>query len=102
LVDVPNGFDNTNSNVYIYYDGEPNALGELDTYLGEQQLFSEHYGQIAIGLACHIVFASEDNGDWLYAIKPATIVDGGIITISDADLNTASASELETLINGLP
>ena len=102
LVDVPNGFDNTNSNVYIYYNGEPNALGELDTYLEEQQFFSEHYGQILIGLACHIVFASEDNGDWLYAIKSATITDGDIITISDADLNTASASELETLINGLP
>ena len=102
LVDVPNGFDSTNSSVYIYYNGEPNALGELDTYLEDQQLFSEHYGQIPIGLECHIVFASEDNGDWLYAIKSTTITDGDIITISDADLNTASASELETLINGLP
>lgn len=102
LVDAPNGFDNTNSSVYIYYNGEPNALGELDTYLEEEQLFSEHYGQIPIGLECHIVFVSEDNGNWLYAIKPATIANGDIITISDADLNTASATELETLINALP
>ncbi len=102
LVGVPNGFDNTNSSVYIYYNGEPNALGELDTYIEEQQLFSEHYGQIPIGLECHIIFASEDNGNWLYAIKPATIVDGEIITISDADLNTATANELEALINDLP
>jgi len=102
LVGVPNGFNNTNSSVYIYYNGEPNALGELDTYIEEQQLFSEHYGQIPIGLECHIIFASEDNGNWLYAIKPATIVDGEIITISDADLNTATANELEVLINDLP
>ncbi len=102
LVNVPNGYDNTNSAVYIYYNGEPNALGELDTYIKEQQLFSEHYGQIPIGLECHIVFASEDNGSWRYAIKPATITDGGIITITASDLNTATASELEALVNSLP
>jgi len=102
LVDVPSGFNNTNSSVYIYYNGEPNALGELDTYLEEQQLFSEHYGQIPIGLECHIVFVSEDNGNWLYAIKPVTIASGDIITISDVDLNTATANELEALINDLP
>ncbi|CAM1340115.1 hypothetical protein [Tenacibaculum aestuarii] len=102
LVDVPNGFNNTNSSVYIYYNGEPNALGELDTYIEEQGLFSEHYGQIPIGLECHIVFVSEDKGNWLFAIKPVTIASGDIITISDVDLNTATANELEALINDLP
>ncbi|WP_028891138.1 hypothetical protein [Tenacibaculum sp. 47A_GOM-205m] len=102
LVDVPSGFNNKNSSVYIYYNGEPNALGELDTYIEEQGLFSEHYGQIPIGLECHIVFVSEDKGNWLFAIKPVTIASGDIITISDVDLNTATANELEALINDLP
>lgn len=102
LVDVPSGFNNKNSSVYIYYNREPNALGELDTYIEEKGLFSEHYGQIPIGLECHIVFVSEDNGNWLYAIKPVTIASGDIITISDVDLNTATANELEALINDLP
>lgn len=102
LVDVPDGFDHTNSSVYISYNGEPNALGNLDTYIESSELFSEHYGQIPIGLECNIIFVSEDNGNWLYAIKSATIVDGETIVILVTDLSTATSSDLETLVNNLP
>ena len=30
FVDLPEGFDNTNCNVYVSYDGEPTALALLD------------------------------------------------------------------------
>ena len=99
---MPTGFDDTNSGVYISYNGEPNALGNLDTFITSSQQFSEHYGQIPIGLECHIIFVSEDNGDWLYAIKAVTISNGEFISILDADLSTATANELEALINNLP
>lgn len=102
LVAVPEGFNDENSKVYLSYVGEPNALAYLDTFDATTGLFSEHYGQIPIGLECHIIFASEDSGQWLYGIKSVTIADGQTVEITDADLNTANASELEALINNLP
>jgi hypothetical protein len=102
LVEVPEGFNDENSRVYLSYVGEPNALAYLDTYDATTGLFSEHYGQIPIGLECHVIFTSEENGQWLYGIKSVTIADGQTVEITDADLNTATESELEALINGLP
>ncbi len=102
LVEAPEGFNDENSRVYLSYVGEPNALAYLDTYDAQTGLFSEHYGQIPIGLECHVIFTSEENGSWLYAIKSVTITNGQTIEIVDADLNTASESELENIINNLP
>lgn len=102
LVEVPEGFNDENSRIYLSYVGEPNALAYLDTYDDSTGLFSEHYGQIPIGLECHVIFTSEENGSWLYAIKSIIVVDGQTIEIVDADLSTATESQLETLINNLP
>jgi hypothetical protein len=66
-VGAPEGYDNTNSAIYLSYDGEgTNALAKLDTFTAG--LFSEHYGQ-PLGLACHIIFVTEENGQWKYAIR---------------------------------
>lgn len=102
LVDVPEGYDNLNSHVYLSYDGEANALANLDTYDSSTGLFSEHYGQIPVGLECHVIFASEVDGEWLYVIKAATITANGIIVISEAELNTATEAQMITMINALP
>lgn len=102
LVDVPEGFNDENSAVYISYDGEPNALAFLDKYDEDLELFTEHYGQIPIGLEAHVIFVSEDNGNWLYAIKAVTIVDNGTITFNLTETATTSDSQLKTLINNLP
>ncbi|MFX0558074.1 hypothetical protein ACOCEA_14835 [Maribacter sp. CXY002] len=102
LVEVPEGFNDENSRVYLSYAGEPNALAYLDTYDSATGRFSEHYGQIPIGLECHVIFTSEENEAWLYAIKSVTIVDGQTIVIEETDLQTSTESELEALINSLP
>lgn len=102
LVDVSEGFDDQNSVVYLSYDGEPNALAYLDTYDESTGLFSEHYGQIPVGLECHVIFASTDNGQWQYAIKSATIEEDGTIIISDADLQIGTESQLTAALNSLP
>ncbi len=100
LVDVPEGYDNTNSSVYISYDGEL-GLARLDTYDSETGYFSEHYGLIPIGLECHIIFVSEYEGEWVYAIKPITIVEDDVIEILLSDLETATQTELANLIDTL-
>lgn len=101
-VDVPEGFDNTNSAVFIAYVGETNALANLDTYDPITELFSEHYGLIPIGLECYVIFVSENDGEWTYAIKPVTIVADQIITITDAELGTFTEAELIAAIDALP
>ena len=101
LVDVPEGYDNTNSAVYLSYDGEGNnALAKLDTYTAEG-LFSEHYGQIPVGLACHIIFATEDNGNWRYAIKGVTTTSNAVYTFTLAETTVGTEAQLVAAINAI-
>jgi hypothetical protein len=98
-VKLPNGFDNTNSEVYITYDGEPGALASLDTYTSDG-CFSEHYGLIPIGLEIHIIAVTLINGELNYAIQAATVVNGQIETINS--FTPITQSQLAALINALP
>ncbi|WP_310557393.1 hypothetical protein [Flavobacterium sp.] len=101
LVDVPAGYDNTNSAVYLSYDGEGlNQLAKMDTYT-PAGLFSEHYGQIPVGLACHIIFATEDNGQWRYAIKGVTTTANAIYTFVDAETVLGTEAQLIAAINAI-
>jgi len=102
LVGVPEGYNNTNSSVYLSYDGEDTGLANLDTYDSETGLFSEHYGQIPIGLECHIIFATEEGDNWKYAIKSATIEENGVITFTNGETSIATEDQLTTIINNLP
>ncbi|WP_397363758.1 hypothetical protein [Olleya sp. R77988] len=101
-VQPPVGYHNLNSSVYLSYDGEDTGLAALDTYDGNLNIFSEHYGQIPIGLECHVIFVTEDNGVWRYAIKPVTIVANGTIVFTLGETTTGTEASLTTLINGLP
>lgn len=99
---VPSGYNNTNSAVYLSYDGEPTSLAQLDTYDSITGLFSEHYGQIPIGLECHVIFATEEDGKWRYAVKPVTIAANGSITFILSETSIATTAELILQINNLP
>ena len=101
LVQAPNGYDNKNSAVYLSYDGEgKNALARMDKFTDEG-LFSEHYGKIPVGLACHIIFASEEKGMWKYGIKGVTIKANEIYTFSSSELNTVTEADLVAAINAI-
>ena len=101
LVDAPDGYDNDNSAVYLSYDGEgTNALAKLDTYTAAG-LFSEHYGQIPIGLACHVIFVTEDNGNWRYAIKAVTVAANDVYTFTLGETVTGTEAQLVAAINAI-
>jgi len=102
LASVPNGYNDQNCSVYLHYDGQGNALALLDTYDAATGLFSEHYGQIPIGLACHIIFVTEDNGKWRYAIKAKTIAAGDIYDFTIAETTVGSKAEMIAAIDALP
>ena len=101
LVGAPEGYDNTNSAIYLSYDGEgTNALAKLDTFT-TAGLFSEHYGQIPVGLACHIIFVTEENGQWKYAIKGVTIATGAIYNFTLAETSVGTEAQLIAAINAI-
>jgi hypothetical protein len=99
-VDVPEGFDNTNCAVFIVYDGEPTALGRMDTYDPETGLFSEHYGLIPIGLEVHFVLVSIIEDEVHYAIQGTTITENHVEVIDD--VHSITKEELIELIDELP
>jgi len=99
LVELPEGYDMTNSEVFLTYDGEPTALAKLDAMTTEGY-FSEHYGQIPIGLHVHVIAVTIIDDVLHYSIKAVTIAAGGIITITE--LAPTTQADLAVLINGLP
>jgi hypothetical protein len=102
-VTVPEGWDDTNSAVYLSYDGEPTALARMDTYDEATGYFSEHYGLIPIGLEVHLILVTESEGDWSYAIQAATIVDGHLSSFGSVeDLIETDTDGLVNAINALP
>ncbi|MCD0474391.1 hypothetical protein LPB87_08275 [Flavobacterium sp. EDS] len=101
LVKAPEGYTNINSAVYLSYDGEgTNALAKLDTYT-PAGLFSEHYGQIPIGLACHVIFVTEDNGQWRYAIKAVTVAANDVYTFTLSQTTVGTEAQLIAAINAI-
>lgn len=102
LASVPAGYNNTNSAVYLSYDGEgQNALAKLDTYNPTTLQFSEHYGQIPVGLQMHVIFATEDNGNWRYAIKAVTVAAGDVYTFTLAETTVGTEAQLVAAINAI-
>ena len=97
LVDVPTGYDNQNSAVYVSFDEEGTSLANLDTFT-EQGYFSEHYGQIPIGLQCHIIFVTEEDGMYRYAIKPVVIAADQITTFTFSETVTGTEAQLAAAI----
>ncbi|PVW14213.1 hypothetical protein [Marixanthomonas spongiae] len=102
LVDVPEGFDFDNSAVYLSYDGEANGLAHLDTFIAENGYFSEHYGQIPIGLEAHLIFMSADGDNWRYAIQGVTIAENEVYTFTIEDTQVDSFENVTAAINSLP
>ncbi|MGS2761898.1 hypothetical protein [Sinomicrobium sp. M5D2P9] len=101
-VQVPEGFTNENCAVYLSYDGEGNALALLDTFDANTNTFSEHYGQIPVGLEMHVIFVTEEDGQWRYAIQGVTVAENDIYTFTLEDTTTGSEEDLVDAINALP
>ena len=102
-VSVPSGWDDSNAAVYLSYDGEDNALARMDTYDETTGLFSEHYGLIPIGLEVHLIFITELDGQWSYAIQGTTITDGHLTDFASADdFIETDTDGLIAAINALP
>ena len=101
-VEVPTQYNNTNSNCYIAFQSVSNSIAPLDRFNVSTNKFTEHYGQMSIGMQCYVIFVSEQGGLWNYAIKPVVITANGQIQITNGDMQTGTESDLTDEINNLP
>ncbi len=102
LAQVPSGYNFENSGVYLHYDGEGSALAKLDTFNGTTNQFSEHYGQIPIGLQARVIFVTEESGNFRYAIKSVTVSAGDVYVFTDSETILGTQAQLTAAINALP
>lgn len=102
LAEAPTGYDFENSAIYLHYDGEGSALAKLDTYNNATHQFSEHYGQIPVGLVAHVIFVTEDGGNYRYAIKAVTVAAGDVYVFTNGETNVGTEAQVIAAINGLP
>lgn len=89
---VPAGYNNSNSHVFLAVRDNPNTLGSTGGYF-------------PVGLECHLIFVSENDGEFYYAIKENQILEGiatNEFVFTSAELQTATAAELVAIINALP
>ncbi len=98
FAELPEGFNDTNTEVYVSYDGESNALAQFDVWTGDR--FSEHYGLIPIGLEVHFIAVGIEGDELHCSIQSATIIDNHVQNIDDFAAITKDA--LITLIDALP
>ncbi|PKP26852.1 MAG: hypothetical protein CVU03_01420 [Bacteroidetes bacterium HGW-Bacteroidetes-2] len=99
---VSEGYTAENSAVYMAFSGEDNGLAHLDTFNQNTNMFSEHYGQLPIGLEAHLIFVTATATSWRYAIKTVIISENQIFTIAHSETQTATLTEIQALIAALP
>ncbi|NCP53277.1 MAG: hypothetical protein GW839_14320 [Flavobacteriales bacterium] len=99
---VSEGYTAENSAVYMAFVGEDNGLANLDTFNHNTNMFSEHYGQLPIGLEVHLIFVTADTDSWRYAIQSITVNENQIYTIAHSETQTATLAEIQALIAALP
>ena len=100
---VPNGFDQTNSSVYLAVRNQPNMLARFDMFYPSSNVFEEHYGLVPVGLDCHLIFVGEQNGQYVYSILSTAIGNNATYSIPSGSLITASSyHQVENAISILP
>lgn len=85
---VPAGYG-ANSSIFLTVKTFPNALGKS-------------YGQFPVGLDCYLIFVTEKDGKFRYAIKPQILNTNHQVTFSLSETTIATAAELTAIINALP
>ena len=99
-VDVPEGYNGGNCEVYLSYDGEDSGLARMDVYDENTGMFTEHFGMIPVGQEVHIIIIAEINGVLHYTIQGTTITQDHIEVMAEPQPGTEA--DLFVLIEDLP
>lgn len=88
MIAIPQEFSQENSNVYLALQGEPNSLAYL-------------YGEFPVGLAAHIIFVSEEEGNYRYAIRTLDLEANQQVIFTLQETTVATLEEITNAINSL-
>ncbi len=97
-VKVPDEYNGTNSMVYYTYK---DLFGLQKDWLSYDKDTKSYKPYLIVGLDVHIIFASESNGKWAYAIKSVTVTKDLQVEFLKSELKEATQAELEAEINKL-
>lgn len=98
-VKVPSEYDGKNSAVYMSYKEVP-GLATI-YYNIDKKIFTTGNYTLPIGLEVHVIFASENNGKWAYAIKSAKITKDHQVEFLKSELKEATQAEFEAAIKAI-
>jgi hypothetical protein len=99
-IDVPEGYNGTNCEVYLSYDGEASGLARMDVYDAQTEMFTEHFGKIPVGQQVHIILIAEINGVLHYTIQGTTITQNHVEVMAQPQPGTEA--DLINSIANLP
>ncbi len=103
-VEVPKGFNGSNSSVYITVKDATKTLTNLQ-FDKEKGVFTTGENEtymVTIGLDVHVIFASVKGDEWLYATKSFTVEKDQMIKITAGDLKNGNTDEMIKAIKNLP
>ena len=100
-VDAPDGFNDTNSMIYMSYQGQMNLLTGFNDFNYGVNMFDDPYDNIPVGAQYNIIFASSQGGQWIIGVQQVTIVGNDIIVFTQADLSIVSDPALIAMLNSL-
>ena len=102
-VEVPSGWNSTNSAVYLAEDGVPNTLTGLSGSGALSPIFQSGAGRIPVGMEMHAIFVTETNGQWAYSIQALTVeVEDHLDFTSADDLTLTDIDGMSDALNSLP
>jgi hypothetical protein len=86
---VPQGYNNDNASIFVAVSDLPNSLGSS-------------WGEFPIGLEVSLIFITEEQGKFRYAVKSNEILTANHqVTFNWSDTNLATEEELIDIINAL-
>jgi hypothetical protein len=87
---VPAGYAGANSFVFLASKDFPNSLGKS-------------YGEFPVGMECYLIFVTEKDGKFRYAIKPSTpLTANHQVTFTLAETTVGTQENLTAALNALP
>jgi hypothetical protein len=102
-VDVPDGFNDTNSSVYLAYQGGgQNLLFDIQSFNYGIDMFEQLGGYVPVGAQFNVIFVSGAGNNWLLAVKQVTIVGNDVIVIDASDISSVSDPALIGILSSLP
>lgn len=94
-VKLPQGYGYENSGVYMSYKNVP-GLNRLWPPNVSEQVFEDY--NVPIGLEVSVIFATESNGKWAYAIKTIKVAKNQQVEFLKQELKEATQAEFEKAI----